>query len=222
MIKACVFDCDGTLLDTLKSIAYCANRALRDFGFSEFETERYKQFVGDGAATLIRRCLKNAGDAACSAFPEVFARYREYFAVDCMYEVKPYEGITETVARLRERGIACAVLSNKPHAETRRVIADTFAEGMFDCVQGQMEGLAIKPAPDGALRICGILGVTGGECLYVGDTGTDMKTGNRAGMHTVGVLWGFRGRQELEENCAEMIIEKPCELLEAAERFSGR
>lgn len=212
-MKACVFDCDGTLLDTLASIAYCANRALRDFGFRDFEKEAYKLFVGDGAATLIKRCLSRAGDENCLHFPEVFARYREYFAVDCMYEVRPYEGVPEAIAELKKRGIAVSVLSNKPHAETRKVIGDMFGAKTFDYVQGQMDGLPIKPAPDGALKIAEALRVRPEECLYIGDTGTDMKTGNAAGMHTVGVLWGFRDRQELMENHAQIIIEKPCEIL---------
>ncbi len=213
-ISGCVFDCDGTLLDTLESIAYCANRALRDFGFREFDTEAYKLFVGDGAATLVRRCLAQAGDPAWEHFEEVFARYREYFAVDCMYKVRPYEGITEVVQKLKERGIAVSVLSNKPHAETKKVIADMFGSDMFDYVQGQIEGLAIKPAPDGALQIAKTLQIPPQEFLYIGDTATDMKTGNAAGMHTVGVLWGFRDRKELEESRAETIIARPVEILE--------
>ena len=214
MIRACVFDCDGTLLDTIVSIAYCANRALRDFGFRGFDTEDYKMFVGDGAATLIRRCLAHAGDPEFRAFDRVYARYREYFAADCMYEVKPYDGITETLQELKKRGVLVSVLSNKPHAETRRVVADMFGENTFDYVQGQTEGLAIKPAPDGAWRIARELAVKPEECLYIGDTGTDMKTGNSAGMHTVGVLWGFRDRQELAENNAGVIIGRPQEILD--------
>ena len=219
MIKACVFDCDGTLLDTVVSIGYCANRALRDFGFCEYGMDDYKKFVGDGAATLIRRCLIHAGDSNCDYFEDVFKRYMEYFAVDCMYEVEPYEGIVETVRELKKTGIAVTVLSNKPHAQTLKVIEDTLGTQTFEYVQGQMEGIAIKPAPDGALAIAKALNVEPEECLYIGDTGTDMKTGNAAGMHTVGVLWGFRGRQELVENHAENIIEKPQEMLQLVKMF---
>lgn len=213
MIRACIFDCDGTLLDTIASIAYCANRALKDFGLRTFAEQDYKLFVGDGAATLVKRCLAAAGDGNGACFDKVFKRYREYFAVDCMYQVKPYEGIVPTLCALKKKRIAAAVLSNKPHAETKKVIADTFAADMFDAVQGQEEGLAIKPAPDGALKIAKELKVKPCECLYIGDTGTDMKTGNSAGMHTVGVLWGFREEAELKENHAEFLIQTPQEIL---------
>lgn len=212
MIKACIFDCDGTLLDTLESISYCGNRALKDFGFREFGRDDYRYFVGDGAANLVRRALIKAGDATCSRFEEVFQRYKEYFAVDCMYEVKPYRGIVQTLRRLRDAGTACAVLSNKPHIQTCQIIRDMFEDGLFAYVQGQEDGLPIKPSPDGALKIAGALGVDAEECLYIGDTGTDMQTGNRAGMNTVGVLWGFRDRKELEQNHAGVIIREPEEI----------
>lgn len=219
MIKACVFDCDGTLLDTLQSLTYCGNRALRDFGFQEFECDDYRYFVGDGAANLVRRALKKAGDETCSHFEEVFRRYKEYFAADCMYEVKPYRGIPETLKELRKAKIACTVLSNKPHAQTLQIMEDMFEAGTFAAVQGQQDGLPIKPAPDGALRIAEKLGVSPKECLYIGDTGTDMQTGNSAGMHTVGVLWGFRDREELMENRAEEIIKEPKEILELLKKY---
>lgn len=219
MIKACIFDCDGTLLDTLVSIMYCANRALADFGFAQFEAEAYKKLVGDGARVLIERCLKKAGDERCGAFDEVFPRYREYFKKDCMYQVKPYQGMEELLHTLKKKEIRLAVLSNKPHAETAKVIEDSFEKGMFDFVLGQKEEIRRKPAPDGALLIAKEFGVKPQECLYIGDTGTDMQTGNAAGMHSVGVLWGFRDQAELEQYHAEALAEHPRDIAEILTRF---
>ena len=105
------------------------------------------------------------------------------------------------------------MLSNKPHFQTVDVIDNVFPQGTFDHVQGMLEEIPRKPAPDGALLIAEKWNVRPEECLYIGDTNTDMMTGNRAGMHTVGVLWGFRDRQELEENHAETIVEKPMDIL---------
>lgn len=214
MIKACIFDCDGTLLDTLISISYCANRALRDYGFLEIPVVEYKKMVGDGAQELIRRCLRRVGDTECENFERVFDRYREYFKVDCMYEVKPYEGIVELVEELKKHGILTAVFSNKPHLQTQDVIDHCFEKGTFDKVLGCTDEIPRKPAPDGALLIAKEFGVRPDECLYVGDTNTDMQTGNGAGMETVGVLWGFRERAELEENRARYIVESAGEILD--------
>ena len=131
-----------------------------------------------------------------------------------MYQVRPYEGIRELLAALKERGIQIAVLSNKPHAETINVIESLFGEGYFDVIQGQMEDVAIKPSPEGALQILEKLHLGAEDILYLGDTATDMKTGKNTGAFTLGALWGFRERKELEEGGADALIAHPMELLQ--------
>lgn len=211
--KAVIFDLDGTLSDSIHSIKYCTDRALAPLGFGPFSEEDYKYFVGDGAANLIKRTLTAAGDVENVHFEEAFARYKELFAVDCMYEVKPYDGIVELLDALKERGVKLAVLSNKPHAETIRVIEYLFGKDVFDVLHGQIEGVPIKPDPTGAFRIMEQLSLKPEEVLYLGDTATDMKTGKGAGLFTIGALWGFRKREELEESHADAIIGHPLELL---------
>jgi len=128
--------------------------------------------------------------------------------------VKPYDGIRELLAALKEKGIALAVLSNKPHAETIQVIETLFGKDYFDVIQGQKEGVAIKPSPEGVFQILEQLALTPEDILYLGDTATDMKTGKSAGAFTIGALWGFRDRKELEEACADGIIDHPLQLLQ--------
>lgn len=88
--KACIFDLDGTLCDSVESIAWSANRALRDFGMREAATEQYKIFVGEGVDVLIQRLLRFGGDEACENFERVRERYMEYFKEGCLHNVKPY------------------------------------------------------------------------------------------------------------------------------------
>lgn len=213
MKKAVIFDLDGTLSDSIASIKYCGDKALEAFGFGPFTEQQYKYFVGDGAANLIRRALAAGGDTELVHFQEVFALYREIFRENCMYQVKPYEGIPELIEGLKEKGIKIAVLSNKPHVETVNVIETLFGEGCFDSIQGQKENVAIKPSPEGVFQIMKMLELTAQEILYLGDTATDMKTGKSAGVYTVGALWGFRDRAELEEGGADVIIEHPLQVL---------
>lgn len=214
MKKAVIFDLDGTLSDSLASIKYCADLAVEPLGIGPFTPQQYKYFVGDGAANLIKRCLAAGGDAELIHFEEAFARYREIFKDNCMYEVRPYDGIRELLEELKERGIRIAVLSNKPHAETINVIETLFGKGYFDMIQGQKPEVPIKPSPEGVFCILDQLQVTADEILYLGDTCTDMQTGKSAGAFTVGALWGFRDRQELEDNHADAIIAHPLELLQ--------
>ena len=210
MKKAVIFDLDGTLSDSIASMKYCGDRALAPFGYGPFPESDYKYFVGDGAANLVKRALKAGGDEDLVHFEEAFALYKKFFADDCMYQVKPYSGIPELVAALKEKGLKIAVLSNKPHDQTIDVIETLFGKGYFDIIQGQKDELPIKPDPAGVFAILKQLNLTAEDILYLGDTATDMKTGKSAGAFTVGALWGFRNRKELEEGHADAIIHKSC------------
>lgn len=211
--KAVIFDLDGTLADSIESIAYSANRAIEAFGFKAIEVEKFKKFAGDGADILLKRCLIEAGDSELKNYDNVMEKYKELFKKDYLYNVKPYDGIVKLLNDLKERGIKIAVLSNKPQDRAIDVVNDLFGEGFFDIVLGHCDGREKKPAPDGAIIIAEKLGIKAEECIYVGDTDTDMKTGKNAGMLTVGVIWGFRDRLELFDNGADKIIDEPDEIL---------
>lgn len=217
MFKACIFDLDGTLADSVESIAFSANRALQEYGFKPNPVESYKQFAGDGADEMLRRSLLAAGDNKLEYFEQVKLKYRELFAKDCMYQVKPYDGILELLKELKDKNIKIAVLSNKPHDRAVDVVEAVFGRDYFDIIIGQSKHINIKPSPDGALIIADELGLLTNECIYIGDTNTDMITGKSANMFTVGVTWGFREREELEENNADYIIDTPLQLLEIEE-----
>lgn len=211
--KAVIFDLDGTLTDTLKSIWKSANLALADVGLPPFDIDRYRYFVGDGAAELVKRALIADGDKELVLFDKMSESYRKHFEKYVNYEVRPYEGIRELLHALKEKGILLAVNSNKPQDRTVNVIEKNFGKGTFDILVGQSDERARKPAPDGVFHIMERLGLMKDEVIYLGDTCVDMKTGRSAGVFTIGALWGFRDRQELEENHADAIIEHPMELL---------
>ena len=214
MKKAVIFDLDGTLSDTIASIKYCGDKTFAAFGYGPFTEQQYKYFVGDGAANLVRRALAAGGDRELVNFQEAFELYKEIFRENCMYQVKPYDGILQLLDSLKEQGVKLAVLSNKPHAETVSVVETLFGRECFDCIQGQKADVAIKPSPEGVYQILNQLKVKGADILYLGDTATDMKTGKNAGVLTVGALWGFRDRAELKEGGADAIIDYQLQLLE--------
>lgn len=216
MIKACIFDLDGTLADTLESMAYVANEIMKKFGLKELPVDNFRYYCGEGANMLMRRCLKDAGDPELTRFEEGARIYREMFAADPMYRVTHYPGMPETLKELKKRGIRLAVCSNKPHPAAVKVIAQMFGDD-FDMVIGQSDAIRRKPAPDGPLKVAEEFGVKPEECMYIGDTRTDMLTGKAAGMYTVGALWGFRDLKELTESGADIIAEKPMDLLKIYE-----
>ena len=214
MKKLVIFDLDGTLADTLDSIEKAANLVLDEFGYAPVERDKLRYFVGSGAKELIRQCLVYRGGRAEDELDTVFARYQELFQIYCMYHVKPYDGIVELLQALKKNGIKIAVNTNKPHPRAVEVVEEIFGKDYFDCIIGQSEGRMRKPAPDGVFEILDELFVKKEDAIYAGDTKTDMQTGKSAGVFTVGVLWGFRERKELEENNADAIIEYPMQLLE--------
>ena len=214
MIKAVIFDLDGTLTDTLESMAVAGNKTLKSVGLEPRSIEEYKSFAGDGADTLVQRMLIAAGDTKLEKFDEAYNNYMREFALDCTHNVAIYEGINELLLELKKRGIKMAVLSNKPHQRALQVVYKFFGESMFNIVFGHMDGVDKKPDPSLAIKISKMLGVGQNEVMYIGDTDVDMMTGVNAKMKTVGVLWGFREKEELIEYGAEYIVSRPEEILE--------
>lgn len=221
MIKLCIFDLDGTVLDTVHTIAYYGNLALSKNGIQPIDDEEYKYFAGNGAVNLIKRALRFRNSLTDETFEKVFADYNTAYNADTSYLTAPFEGITETLDAIKAQGIQMAILSNKPHFATCGVINSLFGKGYFDCVYGQREGVPIKPDPTAVYQVIEEMNVKLEDCLYIGDTGTDMKTGKNAKLCTVGVLWGFRDKEELLQSGADIIIETPAQLLGCIDAQKG-
>ncbi len=212
MLKLCIFDLDGTVLDTLGTISYYANGALEKHGVAPIEKEDYKHLVGTGSANLVRKMLTFRECYSDTLFEKVHRDYNSAYNADVAYGTTVYEGLREVLDRIKKHGIRMAIVSNKPDFATRTVVNRIFGEEYFDFVTGQKEGVPLKPDPFAVLSVMKDMNVHEAECIYVGDTSTDMKTGKNANLFTVGVLWGFRERPELEENGADRIVASPSEL----------
>ena len=190
MIKVCVFDLDGTLLNTLPTIAHYVNTMLVRYGIAPYEVEEYRAFVGNGSRDLLRRALavRGAKDIDFEAF---HAEYVALYDENPSYITVPYEGIYELLALLREKGCRLAVLSNKPDSSIQ-LLVEEFFPSTFEIVRGAREGAKLKPAPDALLEILRELDATPDECFYVGDGIPDMKIAKAASVRVpVAALWGF-------------------------------
>lgn len=217
MYQACIFDLDGTLADTLESMASVANEMLETFGLKKQPAEKFRYFAGEGADMLVKRCLQESGDVQLAHYEEARALYKKLFAQDPCRKISLYPGIPTLLEGIRAKEIKLAVCSNKPHEAAVKVIHTLFEDEIFDMVLGQKPDIPRKPAPDAPLKIAQSLGVKPCECLYIGDTGTDMQTGAAAEMATVGVLWGFRTKEELKANKAIYLVKEPEEILKILE-----
>ena len=212
MTKLCIFDLDGTVLDTLGTIAYYANGALVKHGIAPFEKDEYKYLVGRGATNLVHGMLRKRDCDGEALFARVFEDYNAAYNKNTSYLTEVYAGMRETLDALKEKGIKLALVSNKPNVAVRGVLGEFFPEGYFDFAVGQREGVPIKPDPTSVFEAMEHLGIDASDCVYVGDTGVDMQTGRRAGIFTVGVLWGFREREELIREGADALVEQAREL----------
>ena len=207
MIKICIFDLDGTLARTQESIARPVNMTLEYYGLPAQPVEAFNYFAGDGIKNALKRALIAAGDTGASHLEEGLPMCRKWMQEDPCYHVEPYDHIVWALKELRKKGVRTAVLSNKPHESAVNVVETIFGNDLFDHIQGQTDRIPIKPDPAGVFEILGLFGFEKSECLYFGDTNTDMLTGHNAGVTAVGVTWGFRPRTELEEYEADIIID---------------
>ena len=209
MIKLCIFDLDGTVLDTVGTIAYYANGALVKNGIEPIEKKQYNFLAGRGIANLVRGMLEYRGCYSDALYERVFYDYDTEYNKDVAKGTTVFEGLMESLDFLKERGVKLAIVSNKPDFAAQTVVKALYGDGYFDFVTGQTPGGILKPDPSVVLGVMERFGASREECLYFGDTSTDMQTGKNAGLYTVGVLWGFRGREELLENGADLLLAHP-------------
>lgn len=210
MIKAVIFDLDGTLLNTLTDLANAGNNALTGCGFATHPVDDFKFFVGDGRRNMVLRMLpKEAAEneMIVAKAEQLFDEAYHAHLLDCTV---PYPGVPELLDALKAGGLKLGVVSNKPDEFVQRIVEDYFP-GIFDMVCGQVGGV-LKPDPAGVNRVLNALGLAPHEALYVGDSGVDVATAHNAHCPVCAVSWGFRPKEELVGAGADQIIDTPLEL----------
>ena len=209
--QACIFDLDGTLLDTLQDLANSVNIALEDFGQPVRTVEEVRAVVGNGVRKLMQRAVPEGTDEDLGE--RIYERFLEVYDREKNHYTKPYDGILELIALLKARGIACAVLSNK-NDDAVAALCEAHFPNCFEFTQGMRPGVAPKPAPDALFALCTRMGINPEDAVYIGDSEVDVKTAQAAGMRLVAVTWGFRSREMLAKTGAKEMIDAPRELIE--------
>ena len=212
MIKAVIFDLDGTLLDTLEDLANASNFALKSSGFETHDIKDYTRFVGNGRYKLIERIVPDKYKQDKEIINNVLRLFDTYYGEHMVDMTKPYDGIIEMIEELKERNMKIAVVSNKPHEFAEDVVRRYFGDS-FEITYGQRPNHPTKPDPKTVYEVMESLNIKEDECIYVGDSDVDVNTAKNAGVKSVGVAWGFRGEGELREAGADFIIKTPIELL---------
>ena len=194
MIKAVIFDLDGTLLNTLGDLTAAVNHGLAACGLPLRTEGEVRTFVGDGVKQLIARSCPTDADEGTKA--AVLAKYLPYYAAHNMDFTAPYAGVMELLTALRQRGVKIAVVSNK-HDPAVQTLCARYFDGLLDLAVGGGDTRPLKPAPDSLLYAMAQLGVTADETWYVGDSVQDVLTARAAGVPCVSVTWGFQDAPRL-------------------------
>ena len=211
MINTIIFDLDGTLLNTLEGLKNSTNFALKKFNSPEITLEQTRSFVGNGVRKLIERAIPNGEKNP--DFEKCLNTFKEHYSKTMYQKTVAYDGIEDMLTELKKRGVKTGVVSNKFDTAVKELCKNYF-DGLIIVAIGESPNVRKKPAPDSVLKAMKILGAKPENTLYVGDSDVDIQTAKNSNLKSVGVTWGFRDRELLEEEGADFIINTPCELLE--------
>jgi len=208
-----IFDLDGTLLDTLADLAASVNYALGSCGLPQHTTDDVRRFVGNGVRVLMERAVPQG--AQNPLFDTAFATFRQHYLEHSLDTTRPYDGIPQLLAELRQRGCRLAVVSNKFYAATQELCRHFFPDTISVAIgEHEAEGIRKKPAPDTVVEALRQLGVGSEGAVYVGDSDVDVLTARNSGLPCISVLWGFRSRDFLIQHGATTFALTPQDILQ--------
>ncbi|WP_439130367.1 HAD family hydrolase [Polaribacter sp.] len=212
MFKGVIFDLDGTLVNSLGDITNAINTVLKKHNFPTISVQECKSFIGHGVRDLVVKALpkENQNEEWINrCFEEMLAVYRD----NCTIKTAMYPDISNLLDELTARNLKLAVFSNKADELTKKVVKAIFSKWNFEVVEGlKLEALK-KPNPTVALEISEKLAIPAEQLIFVGDTDVDIITAKKANMHPVGVVWGYRTKEELISSGAKFILENPLDLI---------
>jgi len=218
VIKAIIFDLDGTLIDSIQDIADAMNSSLAELGYPAHPVEAYKGFVGDGLHELTKRVLP-AKHQSAKDVEALAKKFWDHYDIAWYLHTKIYPGVLYLIQLAVARKVKLAILSNKAHYFTKKMIRHFFRGAMirhtknpFGIYSGEEEGKPVKPDPTMALELAARMKVKPEQVAFIGDSAVDIQTAKNAGMIAIGAAWGYRSIDELKEAGADLIFESPTDL----------
>lgn len=218
MVKYIIFDLDGTLVNSIYDLADSVNSVLLQNGYKTHPLESFYYFVGNGTLKLVERTLPE-DKRTDEEIERVHEQFAEHYSKNYLNKTVPYEGVRNLLDELNNLGVEYAVASNKTDIFTREIIEKLFPRNRFDKIMGKKKGNPTKPNPKIVYDILSGKDLKDSEILFVGDSNVDIQTGHNANIKSVGCLWGFRDKKELEEAGADFLISSPYELLEIINNY---
>ncbi len=216
MLKALIFDLDGTLAHTLPAISEGMNLALAEQGYPQIDEQRVYEFINLGARDYAKMALPAEYRRDEGRIDALYAAYNRRYAEVYMHTDTTYDGIQDMIAKLKGK-YPMAVNSNKQDEFVKSLVAQLFAPDTFVAAEGFRTDRAAKPDPAVPLQLAALMGAQPHECAYIGDSDVDVKTAKNAGMHAIDVCWGYRPEAVLYDMGAEKVAHTPEELIKIIE-----
>ena len=215
MIRICIFDLDGTTVNSLNSIAHFANETLAAFGLKPFPADDYRTLAGGGARKLMTNLIK-ARNANIDLLDEMVEDWLSRYEKNAFHLTEPYEGIKEMLYDLKSMGIITAIVTNKSQRVAKSIIENSFGNPgeLIDVAVSEHPGMVLKPKPDEILNLCRTFNIPTEQTLYIGDHTIDMETGRNAGVKCCGVTWGFHSAEALISAGADFVANVPNDIIE--------
>lgn len=186
----CVFDLDGTLVDSLPDLAESLREMLATYGLPKLSDERVRPMVGDGVGVLVSRGLA-AVEAHGIDHDEAVRRYMAIYEPRATRLTRLFPGTRETIEALRAAGFNCALCTNKPVAAARIILERFELAKSFAAIAGGDSFPVRKPDPEHVRRTVALAGGTPDQAVMVGDHRNDVVAGNGAGLRTIFADWGY-------------------------------
>lgn len=205
-----IFDMDGTILDTLEDLKNSMNYALSLYHMPERTLDEIRSFVGNGIRRLIEQAVPSG--TSVETIDQVHKDFMVYYKLHSSDFTKPYDGIKELLLELKKRGYKTAVVSNKADAAVQDLCIQYF-DTLFDLAIGEKPDIARKPAADMVNLALNQLNISKEKAVYIGDSDVDVATAVNSGLDMIAVDWGFRDRDFLKKQGAEVIVSAPMEVL---------
>lgn len=208
MINTVIFDLDGTLINSIEDLGDTVNQLLKKRGYPIHDFNSYYKFVGDGAIKLIERALpENCNDDIM----EIKHEFDEIYDKNCLNKTKAYPGIVELLEILKEHDYNLAVVTNKPQKHAVKITKALFPN-TFDYIFGNSALHPKKPDPCLTNLVINLFDVKKNEVVYIGDSDVDIQTAKNTKVKSIGVSWGFRGKEELVNSNADCVVDYPQEI----------
>jgi phosphoglycolate phosphatase len=200
--KLIIFDLDGTLIDSVPDLAISVNLMLKELKHTEFDENTIRQWVGNGALTLVKRALSQSVnidekldskvvDNALKIFLKI---YSQNLAVSTI----TYPNVATTLKALKEKGYTLAIVTNKPFEFVEPLLNKLELNNIFKHILGGDSLKEKKPSPMPLLHVCKEFKVSVEESIMIGDSKNDILSANACNMQSIGVTYGYNYGESID------------------------